>query len=162
MKEPSCFPREKLGATAACVARLGKGMKGGLVDSDSWFTGPKACVRQRTEEDQDYNGILKTSHAGTPYHEALLACTDLSRGTWVTFTATHLAVDLMLIAYVYSYSNTPCVLLRTCGSDAPGRLYGVGHVDEHGNVTTTMIPKPEAITSYHDGNTRIDDRNSLR
>ena len=94
--------------------------------------------------------------------EARLAVAPMSRGSWVVFTAKVDDVKVMFICYKYNYEDAPVCFMTTVGSSAPGRLYYVNYSDEHGNITNTAVQKPACITDYHDGNTIIDDRNSLR
>ena len=153
---------EKLGATAACTARLAEGYKNMLLGGDAWFMGLKPPVRQRNEEDQSTMGPIKTNKKGVHMDKIRACVIGKSRGAHCVFTATIDGVEVMIIGYLFSHSALPIVFITSCGTSAPGELYHPKFQDEHGNISEADVPRPDCITQYFKINTLIDDRNHMR
>ena len=153
---------DKIKATPACVARLCKNYTNCTVAGDAWFAGLRTNVRQRLKEKQDSCGPVKTNKAGLPLAEASACVTGKSRGAKAVFTATVDGVDVALVAYLFSHSAKPVMLLTNFGSTRNGKLYHPKFQDEFGNISEADVPRPDIITEYFKINTIIDDRNHVR
>ena len=162
MEDESCLG-DAMGATQSCVLRhTTKHDVGAHLLGDSWFAGVRSAVEMKSKYGCDWTGIVKVNKMGFPYKALLEASLNLGRGKWVAFTAEVDGVTLYALAYKYSLSSPPNLVLSTCGTTVCTRPYTSSYSDENGTRHVASHRRPDMISDYFDGSTIIDDKNKER
>jgi Transposase IS4 len=168
-----------LGGTAACTLRMAEQTEhngqnerpnahhatpGGLWKGDSWFGSVKAAEAM-AKHGKGLVAQIKTNHAGSPKKELEALMKDWAAGVGLTLQCrTPNNVNLVIVAWTYT-TKTILVFVATedAGSTSPGgKAYEHRYNDEHGNVVSRFIERPEIIAHYYEDANAIDVHNQVR
>lgn len=108
-------------------------------------------------------GAVKTAHAGFPkkYIENVLG--PLHAGSRIVLEAICDGEPLLAIGYKYNRRKVlSFVATKGAGVTTDGEPYLQRWADEHGNVITRAIPRPNIISEYFAVSPRIDNHNQSR
>jgi hypothetical protein len=164
---------QELGATASCSVRATMAManagqkeslhRRNLVLGDSWFASVKTAEAIR-EAGHEWIGVVKTSHSLFPkqFLESTLK-------TWpggmnlALETTTAKGVRLIAVGYKYNSSKVLCfVATKNAGSTTAGEPYRARFLDDHDNLISRPVDRPELISTYFQRSNGIDKHNQAR
>ncbi|KAL7548885.1 hypothetical protein ACHAWF_013195 [Thalassiosira exigua] len=118
---------------------------------DSWFASCKA-TREAQKLGHEFFGPIKTATAGFPKDEIKKLMEDWPSGSYIVLERE----GHKLFAVEYKYS------LRSKRQTTAGKSYMAKWADQHGNVKTKPIPRPEVISDYFSISDVVDNHNKSR
>jgi hypothetical protein len=178
---------DEAGATAACTRRLIEGAqycghgsnperqrakqnkRRELFAADAWFGSVNATNQVKAilqDEDglpagHDWVAAVKTNHKLYPIRELTKTMEEWPSGSHLLLSCERPdGVELLALGYKYNMRKVLCfVFTKDAGSTAPGEPYVARFPDEHGNVKTRKVPRPEVISRYFGASNVVDSHN---
>jgi len=163
----------ELGATTSCTIRATNKMancgqkeadhRRNLIVGDSWFSSIKTA-EAIYESGHEWIGIVKTSHSFFPKQDLETALKTWPGGMNLSLEATtSKGVKLIAVGYKYNSSKVLCfVATKNAGSTTPGDPYRARFLDDHDNLISRPVDRPELISKYFQRSNGIDKHNQAR
>jgi hypothetical protein len=160
----------ELGATTSCSIRAtiktsNCGQKidehrQNLILANSWFSSVKTAEAIH-EIGHEWIGVVKTSHSLYPKQHLEDTLKTWPGGMNLTLEATtSKGVKLIAVGYKYNSSKVLCfVATKNAGSTIAGDPYRARFLDDHDNLVSRPVDRPELISKYFQRSNGIDKHN---